>query len=86
MEASGKDKLKITLEGTSTLPSYSVKNYKLFLSAGEKFNDKDYNIIIPDILQGQKVSVEIENKFKGQGYITIVRPTGFVVINRKVEL
>lgn len=60
------------------LPQHIVKGYKLYLS--DKTDNyaatKAYDM--PEVKPGQKVYVEVDDKYNGQGIITVVRPTGYI--------
>ncbi len=78
LQQSKKGKARVEVLGSMGLPQHIVKGYKLYLSdktdnyAGTKAYD------IPEVKPGQKVYVEVDDKYNGQGIITVVRPTGYI--------
>lgn len=73
-------KLSVTLFGSKGLPEHTVKGYRLYFSSREDnyTTTKPYNI--PEVKPGQMINVEIDNTTgSGEGFITVVRPNGFVV-------
>lgn len=77
-----KGKLNLLLFGSIGLPQHKVSGYKLYVSVKpEHFTDsKVYNL--PDILPGQSINFEVDDINNGKVYVTIVRPTGYVVTQR----
>ncbi len=74
-----KGKMSVEILGSIGLPQHTVKGYKLYLSRkNDDFaNNKAYDI--PEVKPGQKVYVEVDDLYNGEGIITVVRPTGYVV-------
>ena len=79
MHQGKKGKLSVEVLGSIGLPQHIVKGYKLYLSdkADDFANTKAYDI--PEVKPGEKVYVEVDDKYDGQGIVTVVRPTGYVV-------
>ncbi len=71
-------KISVEVLGSVGLPQHTAKGYKLYLSdkTDDYANTKAYDI--PDVKPGEKVFVEVDDKYDGQGIITVVRPTGYV--------
>jgi len=74
-----KGKATVEVLGSIGLPQHTVKGYRLYLSdkTSNYVDTKAYNI--PDVKPGQKVYVEVDDKYNGQGIVTVVRPNGYVV-------
>ncbi len=74
-----KGKLNIIIYGSMGLPQYTVRGYKLYISAkGVDYkNTKEYEL--PIIHPGEKINFEVDDLYNGKGIITIVRPNGYVV-------
>ena len=72
-------KANVLIFGSIGLPQHTVKGYKLYLSDKPENYASGKAYELPEIKPGQQISFEIEDQFKGQGIITIVRPTGYVV-------
>lgn len=72
-------KLKATVMGSVGLPQYIVRGFKIRLSKTETdyLNAKTYDI--PEVKPGEKVEVEIDDLYNGEGIITVTRPDGSVV-------
>ena len=77
-----KGKVNLLIYGSIGLPQHTVKGYKLYLSdsSGNYLAHKPYTL--PDIQPGQRINFEIDDLFNGQGIITIVRPTGYIVTQK----
>jgi beta-glucuronidase len=75
-------KLSITIIGSVGLPQHTVRFYKLYLSdkADNFANSKGYEI--PDLRPGEKVAVTVDDNFDGRGFVTLVRPTGYISSQR----
>ncbi|MBF9252678.1 beta-galactosidase [Pontibacter sp. 172403-2] len=74
-----KGKANVLIFGSVGLPQHTVRGYALYLSDKVENwkNGKVYEL--PEIKPGQQVVFEIDDDFNGEGIITIVRPTGYVV-------
>ena len=74
-----KGKVSVEVLGSIGLPQHIVKGYKLYLSdkTDDYLDTKSYDI--PEVKPGEKVYVEVDDKYDGQGIVTVVRPTGYVV-------
>lgn len=77
-----KGKLSIHVFGSMGLPQHTVSGYKLYLSGstGKYAGTKAYDI--PDLKPGQSIYIEVEDLYNGTGVVTIVRPTGYVAIQK----
>ena len=64
--------------GNVGLPQHTVKGYKLYLSdkTDNYATTKAYDI--PEVAPGERVTVEVDDLYGGSGFVTVVRPTGFV--------
>jgi beta-galactosidase len=73
-----KGKLVVVAYGNIGLPQHTVRGYKLYLSdkANNYATTKAYDI--PEVAPGQRVTVEVDDLYRGSGIVTVVRPTGFV--------
>jgi beta-glucuronidase len=74
-----KGKLNILIFGSIGLPQHTVKGYKLYLSDKEGNWQQTKAYDIPEIKPGQRVYVEVDDLFDGNGIITVLRPTGYIV-------
>lgn len=74
-----KDKLNLLIYGSIGLPQHTVKGYKLYVSekAENYSSGKVYNL--PDIKPGQRIDFEVDEINNGNVFVTVVRPTGYVV-------
>lgn len=72
-------KLVVVAYGSVGLPQHTVKGYKLYVSdkTGNYASTKAYTI--PDVKPGQRITVEVDDLYGGEGIVTVVRPTGYVV-------
>ena len=61
------------------LPQHTVKGYKLYVSdkADNYTAGKAYEL--PEIKPGQRIDFEVDELNNGNIFITIIRPTGYVV-------
>ncbi len=77
-----KGKLSIHVFGSMGLPQHMVSGYKLYLSdsTGKYAGTKAYDI--PDLKPGQSTYIEVDDLYNGTGVVTIVRPTGYVAIQK----
>ncbi len=77
-----KGKMSIEVFGSIGLPQYTVKGYKLYLSdkTGNYANTKAYNI--PDLKPDEKVNVEVDDLYNGEGIITVVQPLGYLTTQK----
>lgn len=84
--AGKKGKLNVVLFGSKGLPEHHVKGYRLYLSSKED-NYKDFKSYeIPETRPGQMTTVEVDDLFKGEGIVTVVRPNGFVVSQKNFNI
>lgn len=79
LQQTKKGKAMVEVLGSIGLPQHTVKGYKLYISdkTDDYLETKVYDI--PEVWPGQKVYVEVEDQFNGQGIVTVVRPNGYVV-------
>jgi beta-galactosidase len=79
-----KGKLNLLIYGSIGLPQHTVKGYKLYVSekAENYTSGKVYNL--PDIKPGQRIDFEVDEVNNGDVFVTIVRPTGYVVTQKLV--
>ena len=78
--SSGKNgKATVLIFGSIGLPQHTATGYKLYLSdsTGNYLQSKAYDL--PVITPGQWLNFEVDDTYKGEGIITVVRPNGFVV-------
>jgi beta-glucuronidase len=73
-----KGKVSVEVLGSIGLPQHTVRGYKLYLSdsTGNYKNYKAYDIA--EVKPGQKVYVEVDDLFNGEGIVTVVNPLGYV--------
>jgi beta-galactosidase len=76
------NKLYLTIFGSMGLPQHTVKGYTLYVS--DKTDNyktyKKYNL--PDIKPGERLDLEIEDLFNGEGIVTVERPTGYLTTQK----
>lgn len=73
-----KGKVSVEVLGSIGLPQHTVRGYKLYLSDSTR-NYKNYKAFdIPEVKPGQKVYVEVDDLFHGEGIVTVVNPLGYV--------
>jgi beta-glucuronidase len=73
-----KGKVSVEVLGSIGLPQHTVRGYKLYLSDSTG-NYKNYKAFdIPEVKPGQKVYVEVDDLFHGEGIVTVVNPLGYV--------
>lgn len=77
----GKGKLNITLYGSIGLPQHTVKGYALYISSktDNYFQSKAYEI--PTLKPGQRNDLKVD-AIKGEYFITIVRPLGYIATQK----
>lgn len=77
----GKDKLNVTLYGSMGLPQHTVSGYKLYISSSTDnyLNTKPYSI--PTLKPGQRFELKVD-AIKGEYFITIVRPQGYIATQK----
>lgn len=76
-----KGKLHITLYGSMGLPQHTVSGYQLYISTktDNYLNTKAYSI--PTLKPGQRHGLKVD-AIKGEYYITIVRPLGYIATQK----
>ncbi|MBA4257800.1 MAG: beta-galactosidase [Chitinophaga sp.] len=77
----GKGKLNITLYGSMGLPQHTVAGYQLYISSSPDnyLQTKAYEI--PTLKPGQRHEAKID-AIKGEYFITIVRPLGYIATQK----
>lgn len=72
-------KAAVVLFGAMGLPQHTVKGYKLYISdsTSNYASTKAYDI--PDLKPGQRATITVDDRYKGGGIITVVRPNKYVV-------
>lgn len=77
----GKGKLNITLYGSMGLPQHTVKGYTLYISSktDNYLQSKAYEI--PTLKPGQRHDLKVD-AIKGEYFITIVRPLGYIATQK----
>lgn len=77
----GKGKLNITLYGSIGLPQHTVKGYTLYISSktDNYLQTKEYEI--PTLKPGQRHDLKVD-AIKGEYFITIVRPLGYIATQK----
>jgi beta-galactosidase len=75
-------KLSVMIMGSIGLPQHTVKGYKLFLSSKENDYSRSKSYPLPDIKPGETINLVIDDLYDGKGFITVERPSGFVVIQK----
>ncbi|WP_051291023.1 glycoside hydrolase family 2 protein [Pedobacter glucosidilyticus] len=75
-------KLWLTIFGSIGLPQHIVKGYKLYVS-DKTSNYKLYRAYqLPEIKPGERLDLEIDDLFNGEGIVTVERPNGYVVTQK----
>ncbi|HRD56850.1 MAG TPA: glycoside hydrolase family 2 TIM barrel-domain containing protein [Ferruginibacter sp.] len=77
-----KGKLNLLIFGSMGLPQHTVKGYKLYVSgkADNYASTKAYDL--PEIKPGERLNFEVDEVNNGNVFISIVRPTGYVVTQK----
>jgi beta-galactosidase len=72
-------KASVSVFGAVGLPQHIVAGYKLYISdsADNYLTTKAYDI--PVLKPGQRAFVQVDDRYKGGGIITVVRPNGYIV-------
>lgn len=76
--------VEVTLFGSLGLPQHIVRGYKLFVSASEDHRAGKM-IDLPVIAPGQCVAVQVEGIGSTAFWVTVERPTGYVVTRERFE-
>lgn len=79
LQSRGKGKAGIVIFGAMGLPQHTVKGYKLYISESTDNYATTKAYDIPDVKPGQRVTVTVDDLYKGGGIITVVRPNGYIV-------
>lgn len=78
LSASKKGKMNVSIFGSMGLPQHIVKGYKVYISEDSTDYLKTTPYDLPELKPGQHKNLEVDDKFKGRGVVTVVRPTGYV--------
>lgn len=79
LQPAGKGKANVLLYGAVGLPQHTVKGYQLYISDGTDNYLATKAYTIPELKPGQRAFVQVDDRYKGGGIITVVRPNGYVV-------
>lgn len=82
LSSDGKGTAQVLIFGSKGLPEHIVKGYKMYLSKTEKDYLSGQSVEIPELKPGQKMHVKIPDLYKGEGVITITKPTGYIAIQK----
>ncbi len=74
-----KDKLNLLIFGSIGLPQHTAKGYRLYVSEKAENYTSCKAYYLPDIKPGQRIDYEVDEINNGNVYVTITRPTGYVV-------
>lgn len=74
--------LSVLLFGNTGLPQYAARGYTLYVSKKEDDYASGIKIAMPDIAPGQRLTVPVRDRFVGGAVITLVRPGGYVVLQK----
>ena len=74
-------KLSVMITGSIGLPQHTAKGYKLYLSRAEDYS-RSRSYPLPEIKPGETIHLVIDDLHDGKGFITIERPSGFVVTQK----
>jgi beta-glucuronidase len=74
-----KGKLNLLIFGSLGLPQHIVSGYKLYVSEKAENYKSGKAYSLPDIKPGQRIDFEVDELNNREVYVTIVRPTGYVV-------
>jgi beta-glucuronidase len=74
-----KGKLNLLVFGSVGLPQHTVKGYKVYVSDKAENNATAKAYELPEIKPGQRINFEVDDVNNGKVFITVVRPTGYVV-------
>ncbi len=80
----GQGKLSILLSGSKGLPQHTVTGYQLYLSDKEDNYLQTRPYAIPQLQPGQQVQLNVAALTGKVYFITIVRPTGFMVTQQLI--
>ena len=72
-------KLNLLIFGSLGLPQHLVKGYRLFVSDSAHNYAEGRAYQLPDLSPGQQLDFEVDDLNRGQIYVTVVRPNGYVV-------
>lgn len=79
--------VQIKIKGKLGVPQYTAKGYKIYISDSDTNYLKTHSFSLPTIAPGNTVMVELPITFNRKNIlVTIVRPTGHVVIQKYLEL
>ncbi|MBK8953526.1 MAG: beta-galactosidase [Chitinophagaceae bacterium] len=82
VRSTGNGKMSVSVFGSVGLPQHIVKGYWLYVSdkTDNYMSAKPY--ALPEIKPGEKINAEVAVNYNGNVVITIVRPTGYVAIQK----
>jgi len=74
-----KGKMNILILGSMGLPQHAVNGYRVYLSkdVDDYLQTKSY--LLPTLQPGGKISLEVDDLYNGGGFVTVVRPNGYIV-------
>jgi beta-galactosidase len=75
-------KVAITIFGSVGLPQYTAKGYRLYLSDKEDDYQSTKGYTLLEIKPGERIVFEADDPYNGKGVVTVVRPTGYVVLQK----
>lgn len=80
------DLISIAIVGSNGFPSYTLRGYKAYWSENvTDYNTKGEMLLLPDIKPGQVNGINMQNKYKNKGVLTIENPRGKVIYQKVVE-
>lgn len=77
----GKNKLNVTLYGSMGLPQHTVTGYQLYISSSPDNYLATKSYLIPTLKPGQRYELKVD-AIKGEYFITIVRPQGYIATQK----
>lgn len=72
-------KLDIVILGSMGLPQHVVNGYCVYLSKGADDYQQTKSYKLPTLQPGGKISLEVDDLYNGGGFVTVVRPNGYIV-------
>jgi beta-galactosidase len=72
-------KMNIIILGSIGLPQYAVKGYRVYLSKGADDYLQTKSYPLPTLQPGVKINLEVDDLYNGGGFVTVIRPNGYVV-------
>lgn len=79
------NQIAVTLVSSLSFPSYTLKGFKIYWSE----NNTNYKTnadmqILPDMIPGKPISIQLKNLFNNKGVLTIENPRGKVVYQKVI--